>query len=458
MPTLKSSAGQTVDVNPYVEVDRIRVSFRNFAVTQADDATALTTQGDRLPALTSEERREPLDAATVTTFAATALNFRYNTLSNDPATVDRNSQTAPAGFAAWQAHFDREYASPMELLNLPTIGPELLTQRFGDVPKTGYQQSEFDGAAANSDSKLWKLCSAAAYVLQPDLPNNTTNVLAPAVELARDNRWYRLFQFVEVPSRVHRMLGNYVSLPRVPGKINVNTIREWEVYAGLIDNPTFLDRPVAGSGMFTVDRSPNSGGGSVNRDRWFEFLQQRDGNSVPGYDPVAGAAKRFLIPATPNANPFHSPGHVGSFPATDNAINQTMLQEFDPDRPVVDQNRHWLEVADVPQHKNPVSNTVYTQPMLQHQILSKISSNTTTVSNGFIVYATAAYFEAYEDPATGLVRVGGRIDLEGSDNINPGWQQRAVFIIDRTEAIGAYDPGTGDFDWNRLIKARATIE
>lgn len=125
---------------------------------------------------------------------------------------------------------------------------------------------------------------------------------------------------------------------------------------------------------------------------------------------------------------------------------------------MVDRNRHWLEVADVTQHQNPVSNTVYTPTMLQHQILSKISNNTTTVSNGFIVYATAAYFEAYEDPATGLVRVGGRIDLEGSDNQNPGWEQRAVFVIDRTEAIGAYDPGTGDFDWNRLIKARATIE
>jgi hypothetical protein len=33
-----------------------------------------------------------------------------------------------------------------------------------------------------------------------------------------------------------------------------------------------------------------------------------------------------------------------------------------------------------------------------------------------------------------------------------------VFVIDRTEAYEAFDPGTGDFDWKRLVKARAEIE
>ena len=92
-------------------------------------------------------------------------------------------------------------------------------------------------------------------------------------------------------------------------------------------------------------------------------------------------------------------------------------------------------------------------------MLSKILNNTTTVSNTFIVFATAAYYEAYEDPATGFVRVGGRMDLdESSVDSNPGWQQRAVFIIDRTEAYNAFDRGSGDFDWQRLVKYQAIIE
>ena len=88
-------------------------------------------------------------------------------------------------------------------------------------------------------------------------------------------------------------------------------------------------------------------------------------------------------------------------------------------------------------------------------------NNTTTVSNTFIVYSTAAYFEAVENPPnSGFIRVGARIDLEPNADppTNPGWQQRAVFLIDRSEAFEAFDAGSGDFDWKRLLKARATIE
>jgi hypothetical protein len=84
-------------------------------------------------------------------------------------------------------------------------------------------------------------------------------------------------------------------------------------------------------------------------------------------------------------------------------------------------------------------------------------NNTTTVSNAFIVYSTAAYFEAFEDPVTGLIQVGGRYDFDG-DGDPDNDQQRAVFILDRTEAFKAYDAGTGDFNWERIVKHRATIE
>ena len=67
------------------------------------------------------------------------------------------------------------------------------------------------------------------------------------------------------------------------------------------------------------------------------------------------------------------------------------------------------------------------------------------------------------------MRVGGRVDLDNpSDNgdsredagedHSTGWQQRAMFIIDRTDAINALDTGSGSFDWERLIKHEAIIE
>ena len=99
----------------------------------------------------------------------------------------------------------------------------------------------------------------------------------------------------------------------------------------------------------------------------------------------------------------------------------------------------------------------WSDPNQRHQILSKILNNTTTVSNTFIVFGTAAYFEVHEDTTSGLYQVGGRFDLD--QDLDPtNDQQRAVFVIDRTEAFDAFDPGSGYFDWNRLIKSRATVE
>ena len=167
---------------------------------------------------------------------------------------------------------------------------------------------------------------------------------------------------------------------------------------------------------------------------------------------------------------------MGSSFAFENQFEQTLLRRLVADRDednngIEDdggdnpgRNRNWLELASPAFHQRPgdldsngsedFRGNTATQ---RHQILSKIMNNTTTVSNTFIVYGTAAYFEVHEDAATGLYQVGGRFDLdEDGDPTND--QQRAVFVIDRTEAFEAFDPGTGDFDWNRLIKARATIE
>ena len=73
---------------------------------------------------------------------------------------------------------------------------------------------------------------------------------------------------------------------------------------------------------------------------------------------------------------------------------------------------------------------------------------------------TAAYFKAAEDPS-GLMRVGGRMGLDldgdGTETNDAGWERRAVFVIDRTELLNAFDEGTGNFDWQRLIKYRADL-
>jgi hypothetical protein len=96
-------------------------------------------------------------------------------------------------------------------------------------------------------------------------------------------------------------------------------------------------------------------------------------------------------------------------------------------------------------------------PAQRHQMLSKILNNTTTVSNTFLVYVTAGYFESYEDPTTNLIRVGGRFDLDGDTDPTNDFQ-REVLVIDRSELLGAYDSGTGSLDWRKLVKHRVKID
>ena len=73
------------------------------------------------------------------------------------------------------------------------------------------------------------------------------------------------------------------------------------------------------------------------------------------------------------------------------------------------------------------------------------------------VYVTAGYFESYEDPTTGLIRVGGRFDLDGDSSVTDDIQ-REVLVIDRSDLFNAFDAGTGSLDWRKLVKHRVKIE
>lgn len=486
--------------NPWIEVDRVRVTMLDFDIDTTDTAAEIRADsgGGRLRNLQSFERAEPLVDTRTTHVLVTTTNaaFRSNSLKGDTTSppddsLGVNSNAPASGNEVWQPHFDRDFASIGELLNLPIFPPNLTTQKLAESKKPARQQ-----LGTPTPTPL-NAANAAAMFLWPDLTPEL-----PDAGLAQDNRWYRLLQFVEVPSRVNRMLGNYVSIKRLPGKLNPNTIRNREVYAGLLDDIELMsvppavdfngngdeDGPFASAvGADGVDTIANNG----VRDRWLEFLNERDGNVASRFDPTPANGNsgdevllNHWIPGTPNSRPFRSFGNRTPRPVgDDNGIDQTLLRRFAVDLPAdvsnvrsniagegntaynvgvsdPDSNRHWLEIGDRSYHKTNAGGLTATT-VEHHQLSSKIMNNTTTVSNTFLVYGTAAYFEAREDPASGLIQVGGRmgLDLDGdSDQTNDaGWEQRAVFIIDRTELYNAYDPGTGSVDWNRLIKNRTNL-
>lgn len=464
--------------NPFVEVDRIIVPLRS--LVQVAGPTIDLDQ------LTSIERVEPLDAGSGTAGshpAISATNVRRNSIGS----AQNAATTGP--FKLYQPHFDRDFANTGELLQLPVVGPRLLTSRLDRMrfaPQrqaiTSYAGGPAIGDGTDGANERW-FSSAESLFLQPEF---NTAAIPPTVD---DNRWYRILQLVEVPSRINRTLGNYLNLTRTPGKLNLNNIRHIEVFAGLIDDQYFTelpyqrDRDVGGSpfdqdnryGPFTVNNVTGNDSETLvrnnattnvalaDKDRWFEFVAERDGRTLT-YDPVQNAMTSFWIPGTPNANPFHALSFTGQLVSTDDGLDQTILRRTSVDASDADTSRHWLEVGNDVFHKNPTSGANSASTVERHQILSKILNNTTTTSNVFVAYGTAAYFEAVED-TNGFVRIGGRLDLDGdtvtsgvSADITTGWEERSIFVIDRSEIYNAYDAASGSFEWQRFIKARADLQ
>lgn len=497
-------------LNPFVEVDRIRVIMTDFDLVDGSNPIDIFDGADDnkgVARFKSTQRQEILDDGTrgVTQVSKIATPHRFHTMKGSKDAVkpdvlgineaNLNDKTIAASLGnpavqrdLWQTHFDRDYASTAELLNLPVVGPNLITQRLERMRYPGYQQFHENPLAttpvnpllptpadANDDDPGF-ISSAEAMFLVPDFTN--TSPAVAITDSANDNRWYRLFQFVEIPSRVNRMLGEFHTQGRVPGKLNLNMIRHLEVFAGLIDDPLFADTDNDRvNSPFLTGNAPGVSG----RDRWHEFIQERDGAINTYYDPTPndksngdGGWARYWIPGTPAARPFRPAGYrARAATGSDNGLEDTIFRHLSGDQlqttvnpfgEATDDpasNRNWMEVGSRDFHADPDNcpNPAVTSTTIQRQqILSKVLNNTTTTSNAFIVFATAGYFEAYEDPDTGIWRVGGRIDLEGGDNANPGYQQRAVFVVDRSELLNGYDPGTGEFDWERLVQYRADLE
>lgn len=500
---------QSLAHNPWVEVDRIRVEFKDYFEIM-DIGGGMHTATPHLDELKSEERSNPLDATVVTLNDPMPApgDQRYNSIafSSDPLSGINDATTttnATARFEIWQPHYDREFTSVIELFNLPVVGPKLLTNRLNRMRYSPAQQALVDplsgvtdgmGNFRQGDPDL--VGSASAIFLQPDF--HTAN--PPGNPDPNDNAWYRLLNFVEVPSRVNVMLGDYFGRLRLPGKVNLNGISHKEVYAGLLDEPAEADisytyggdatnefapfthpavaavaalspeplqdigtRPVADTGTTAaLDASGTAvqvvaplPGPIAVRDRWFEFLAERDGPTLM-WDQDNMQNTTFWIPGTPNARPFRSIGNP--WKPEDSVLRPLAMDALDTNQ---ETNRHWQELGSEQDHANPPVNVGPGVSQHQrHYLLQKVLNNSTTTSNTFVVYITVGYFRSEE--VEGVIRIGERMGLDtdgdGNEQNDPGWGRRAMFLIDRSELINAWDEGSGTFDWERLVKFRVDLD
>lgn len=429
-PTRSKVATADEQDNPWVTIDQTQFDIRTFDIT-AGPTTGTTIQG-QLDDLRSRERPQPLYRVGETDLAVDQGSYIYNTLGSN------NNATGAGTFNLWQPHFDRDYPSIIDLLHVPVIGPHSLTQAgFGLCRQNPYEQY---------NDVVLGVKTAAGKVLLP----------APvAADRTYDNRWHRLFEFLEVPTRMNKNLGigSDLSIPRVPGRINLNMLRHPEVYAGLIDDYRLVSLNLT-PGLAGIADDPEAGllpdqTGEGGRDWWQEFIKARDAKDpywAATTPPGAASPTDIWLPGLPGAHPFRSPAYLGksgTLPSVEDSIFRSL--PFDSGQT---STRRLLEVGNQSEHQTTGSNAI--DPYIRHRLLSKIHGNSTTRSHNYAVFIAVKYFLAGED--NGAIRIGGPL------NGKPDPEHRGFFVVDRSKLEKGANAGVGGYDFRAFIDYRRIIE
>jgi hypothetical protein len=433
------SASEELD-NPFVEVDQMQVgtnAIRQFNIAVGDSSATLQSGVDKLPNLASYERGEALNRATEQLHVNVGIqpNTIGYTLGVGTTQVQKNSNS-PSAYTLWQPHFDRDFASVYDLLSVPLFSPSELTKYLIDgglTPSTAVQPSGAVGTVAHHK------------FLRPGDPNPAN------ANLMTDNRWYRLLEFLTVPSRTHLGVDSQLPGPRTPGALNLNTLRHRGVLAAGIDDP---DNPNTGpiEGHFNPSYAADANGVGLNmlidqfeganRDWWVQFLRSRD-----GIDPVTG----LLLPGLPHSQPFRSLAYAD---AQNLSLESTLLRRLPMDSGLGwSQQRQMFEARTAAD----TSSTPTVDYHTRHRLLRKLGNNSTTRSNVFIVYVSVEYFEAIGGGTSGNpVQIGAK--LAGTTG------HKGFFIVDRSLPEQAYNPAsqgnpsTPTFDWRKFVQYWKVIQ
>jgi hypothetical protein len=273
----------------------------------------------------------------------------------------------------WLVHLDRQLVSPMELLQVSGFKPHELTQQF--------------------------MLSAA-------LAGGQTQAFRHRVPwYDQSNRLYRIFEFLETGSRAQGV----ASGGRIPGKININTIWDQDVFNALCD----ALQP-------TTSPNPNNFNTGDVQGILSNLLNLRTYNSLPQAN-----AGNMLTPSG-NDSPFlgfgvgYTKAAAGSqYPTKDLGIENTLFRSFDGG---MGGARRLFQLADPTTATSPQSH-----PYINDQLLNKIYNNLTTRSNVFAVWVTVGFFEVIDD-TTRPVKLGAEIGRNENRNV----RHRMFAIVDRS--------------------------
>ncbi len=356
--------------NPYITVDVLA----NVPVNNAHVYTGVAGQIlNPLPpsSWSTVGRRQPY-AGNVSNAAQLVPQAPNPPLKNQPQNtffrLNGTTVTAPKTANAtltmpfnWLTHLDRPLISPLELLYVSAYPPHRLTEKFGVAPPSGHYAPWFTQAS-------------------------------------------RIYRFLEFVKTHDRGAGNSITTGsnaagyttasrfRLPGKVNVNTIWEPEVFYALLDNPA--QAPALYSNMIGW-RSQNLTSGTIGP-TWHHQADTAANKVDRPFNP-------FSVGFTTGAAGSQYPNNIG--------LNNTLLTAG----------------AAGPGGTPLLSVPGAAHPYQQNALLTKLFNNVTTRSNVFAVWVTVGFFEVTNEtvrPAT--------LGAELYRNENRHLRHRFFAIIDRT--------------------------
>jgi hypothetical protein len=310
--------------------------------------------------------------------------FRHNSIENVNPSAATPNQTLDIPFD-WLVQLDRPLVNSLELLHVSGYRQHELTQRF--ITAAGVKNQHY---------APWQNPSAMIY---------------------------RALELMGVPS----YLNGTTNGGRVPGKININTVNDFEIFQALCDAR-------AGFSVFT-DNGPGNG------DVWNLYqrlLASRTPNGAPGPNdrPFRPFASGFIANTTPPFGAAGDPQYANGL-----GIDDTLLRTMGAPAP---------NLSSAAQAVPPYSNLLFSvgaananHPYQQMELLQKLYNNVTMTSNVFAVWLTVGFFEV--DDSFTPPKIGSEIGRDQGRQI----RHRMFALVDRSQMAlfnsaitGLINPGT----------------
>ena len=340
---------------------------------------------------------------------------------------------------AWLTWNNRPYVSHMELANVPISAPNKITWNFGirnqsldpytEVVKNGDPLNEPGDTAKSVD-----LSADFRYLLNPFSSSEEDG------SNDQGTHFYRLFDYLEVPSRYvgtqvelnpavfNNNPFNFVSRFRVPGKINLNTIYEKDVWDGLMGQVYSGGSGVSWSDFKNSRQRPQQSQGPGGPSAGFNFdfagvfRNANEGNYVPDISTASG-------PGVPGGgpNPLWRAGVDCGLFRRDPSNDQQPLFDY---------------------QSAAAYNNSERSPYFRYDMRQRLGNLVTTRSSVFAIWITVGLFEVDSD--------GEVTDNELGADSGEIQRYRGFFVLDRSIPV-AFEPGK-NHNVERAIRVSSFLE